>query len=201
MTSVANACATLFFTVFQGTWIFELLVFESSLRITDDSCSFILAFIKNPNGVQVAGFLRDIAFCGMTGMKASVGGVSNHQTLSGFCLDARLLKDFSIVDGVGAHQYLQLVRQLTNRGQICCGRLFTKVKHHKVSLFVTVELSKVREDVCISLNVAEPASQKGKLCLPQAVQKVILKHCGSFTVLLDLDGKDWKADVINRRQI
>lgn len=144
----------------KESWSFdcccELLIIEWHLL-------FILAFIKYIHETQIAGLLRDVALFQVVWMKPSVGGVLNHQTLPCLRQDTRLLYRLAVAHLVCALQHRQLVRKPGNRGQICDGRFFTKVKHHEERSVEPVQLPEVREDVGIGVDGAEPPTLKGEL--------------------------------------
>lgn len=70
----------------------------------------MLACIQQANDLQIAGLLRYEAHLLVAGIKAPVAGVLEYQTLSGFCLDLRLLQELAIVGSNRAHPHPQLLR-------------------------------------------------------------------------------------------
>ena len=81
-----------------------------------------------------------------------------------------------------------------NRGEICDGRFFAKVKHHEESLVQPIKLSEVGEDTGISVDVAEPPTAKRELCLTQVVQETVLSQNRAFIFLLDLEEREKQWD-------
>ncbi len=76
-----------------------------------------------------------------------------------------------------------------NRGEIRDDGFFTKVKHYEEGSAEPVQLSEVREDTGISVDVAEPPAQKGELWLTQGAQETVLSQNRTFIFLLNLDVK------------
>lgn len=126
----------------------------------------------------------------MAGIKPSVGGVLEHQTLPCLRLDVRLFHYLAIVGWVCAHQHLQLVWQLTNGEEICDGRFVAEVEHHEERSVKPVKLSEVREDTGVRVDVAEPSTVKRKLRLTQRAEETVLSQDRTFIFLLGLEDEE-----------
>lgn len=77
-----------------------------------------------------------------------------------------------------------------NRREICDDRFVTKVKHNQESSVKPIQLSDVREDIFISVDVAEPAAVKRELCLAQRVKEAVLSQNRTRVTLLNLGEKN-----------
>lgn len=123
----------------------------------------------------------------MVGVKASAAGVLEHQTLSSFGVDLRLLQELPVVGSICAHPHPQLLRQLGNGGEICRFRLCTKAEHDQKGPLEPVQLPEVSKDIGVGIDVTEPSAVKGEFRLPQNAEETVLSQDRTFICLLDLE--------------
>lgn len=123
----------------------------------------------------------------MVGVKASAAGVLQHQTLSGFGVDLRLVQELPVVGSIRAHPHPQLLRELGNGGEICGFRFCAKAEHDQKGPLEPVQLPEVGEDIGVGIHVTEPSAGKGEFRLPQNVEETVLSQDRTFICLLDLE--------------
>lgn len=70
-----------------------------------------------------------------------------------------------------------------------------KVEHHEESSVKPVELSEVREDAAVRVDVAEPSTVKRQLRLTQRVEETILSQNRTVILLLHLNDREQQVDM------